>query len=1192
MTAIYSYNPYQSQSYFNKLSQTEYFAHSQFPDHYSPNKDVSFLSRNKVSSKNKQFIFAISDILQLILIEFVILHLYDTSFVSNDDYNYCTDYLHKYDHDGFEYLLDRQQKTKDVARCRLAAITTVHIRSLFRKNSAKLKFNHQIEAKYIYGLIGTIKRWNKTKINEEKGKIHLLRAALNFIWIPLLFCVGANNKAFIDEISIQEEETLLCWYGRLFCRHKTTKKSISKLKTTTKLVEKYESERAELVCPYLKPAKCNAYKAEFMQHVLRIRHANNITKSKFRDTATAITNVLSPAVHKMGGVPKWPSNDTITRWEAIEIEHFISCAKNLVFANGAPSTVCADAVKRTGIGGKKVVPLRITTNLEDLQFALTYVCQLNDKHGDKGIDVSNKLIEKCTEFGVKCVTFYCADTASSEIKSWYLMTQSKLPHIKLCIFVPDLPHAINSAFSLSIKMLCGDVRSGLFRQSTISFVLSWTIKLTQGNAEYFEWILLHYAADTYNTIITAACTRFLGFVDAIFSLLFFSNSCKCKRKKIVCTCTQKPDYAKLVLLASILKKIQNDKKKKKDKTQEEVIQYLIWFYGNRLCHAMLYITYCIGLNCFVKTMKFCTSFSTRVVGIFNHISSDLKILRSTKHNLLSKIQQNYGIDLIKSALVSREHCFDFSAVYSLKKCILKRPNADKIRPNSNLDRCNCNRSPNDPYVCSKHRQCFESEKLELLTKYLPASLHKLNALENISVLLKDVIAFDEYNENEHKYDPNAYTQFFKPWIDYTQSYAYQDLMNDIDELSADFISCFFDVQSLIAIDWAHYKFSERVLAFFELGFFIPFAIIDIDIGHVLANNIIQIGRNDIKKQFADYIKIPIDEFKKLLAIEIGEGYDGPFGVCEDDVWNELCVFAEQSEQKSLIHCSSEFPKLSSWCFGIVNCFSWTLLVERANKIAKHIQAQCSVSEQSMNEELFNRLNGKDSLHHNAITIAKYCIDEISELGSLKTSFADSEFSDVFPMITDQMAPHLRKEAKAKKKIVHKQKSAIYCKGDDVNLSELKEDLETANDFIPTHNNKRKSVMKGGPSKKRRKENNAHIDAMDAVQIQIADEIETDYSDEENYDDLELQELGQRESHHLDPLEQQRIEKRVQNIEDISSMTENTDYFEQEQRRRNHNKGSNFMMREDGSDYDWDAEAYRKNASKRKRKAISDKKEDG
>ncbi len=44
-------------------------------------------------------------------------------------------------------------------------------------------------------------------------------------------------------------------------------------------------------------------------------------------------------------------------------------------------------------------------------------------------------------------------------------------------------------------------------------------------------------------------------------------------------------------------------------------------------------------------------------------------------------------------------------------------------------------------------------------------------------------------------------------------------MKNIDEFNDTFVNCFFDVQVLIAVDWCFYKYYERILAFFELGFY-------------------------------------------------------------------------------------------------------------------------------------------------------------------------------------------------------------------------------------------------------------------------------------------------------------------------------------------------------------------------------------
>ncbi len=71
--------------------------------------------------------------------------------------------------------------------------------------------------------------------------------------------------------------------------------------------------------------------------------------------------MLPETAHKIGSVPKIPCANTINTAESVIMMNFIDNAKNTVFAQGNPTAVCQDAVKKTGCGGRKILPMRITT---------------------------------------------------------------------------------------------------------------------------------------------------------------------------------------------------------------------------------------------------------------------------------------------------------------------------------------------------------------------------------------------------------------------------------------------------------------------------------------------------------------------------------------------------------------------------------------------------------------------------------------------------------------------------------------------------------------------------------------------------------------------------------------------------------------------------------------------------------------
>ena len=86
-------------------------------------------------------------------------------------------------------------------------------------------------------------------------------------------------------------------------------------------------------------------------------------------------------------------------------------------------------------------------------------------------------------------------------------------------------------------MLSGTKTSVEYSQSLISHVLSWTKKIIENNELNTNNMLQFYSPNTYVKIITAASTRFVGFVDGIESLISIKTKVdESTRKKVL-----KPD---------------------------------------------------------------------------------------------------------------------------------------------------------------------------------------------------------------------------------------------------------------------------------------------------------------------------------------------------------------------------------------------------------------------------------------------------------------------------------------------------------------------------------------------------------------------------------------------------------------------------------------------------------------------------
>ena len=100
--------------------------------------------------------------------------------------------------------------------------------------------------------------------------------------------------------------------------------------------------------------------------------------------------------------------------------------------------------------------------------------------------------------------------------------------------------------------------------------------------------------------------------------------------------------------------------------------------------------------------------------------------------------QTHEVELIRAALAFREQHFDYGDISKLKRCILKVRHQTAIRPNNDFVPCRTSREVDSAYVCENHCQDFGNSKLQLLTKYLSASLGKLGVLDNVRDLFNSV----------------------------------------------------------------------------------------------------------------------------------------------------------------------------------------------------------------------------------------------------------------------------------------------------------------------------------------------------------------------------------------------------------------------------------------------------------------------
>ena len=583
--------------YWDTLSRTEYAGYSNVS--YNPNKTKSFLNN---TSKNTHFL-SIQPVLMTMIDEYILVHKQRHSNNHDSDLfpmaniiTYCWKFLCKRASKVYAYFKDKFSDNKNKGVKHISLVLFCKIRSLFRSNSQLYTFAHENLAEYIYNRsYALFHKTNKSKLDKLKLQIQSLRAQINYVWMPIIrFGCKMND---IDDFIVSPSETLLCWFGRFKLYNKSANKNFTEIDELRDTISELRKERTDLVSPYLKRLKHGAYTAEFAQKVVRAQATTNIPRSNFRDAANEIFSFISPAVHKLGGIPQMPkSPNTLKSWQNIAQHSFIDNAKNEIFSSGRPSTLCCDSVKKSGCLGKKVTPIRASTTFERFHFGITYFSYLSNKHSDAGIYISEKLIKICTTLGVKQLSYCVGDTAGSQVKGWRLFRKSDIEYADWSVFVADLPHALNTAYQLACEVMCGiKTGDGEFKQLFAAWLLCNTKKVVENIDSNIEYMLQFYNYDSYNKTISGARTRFSGFIEATESLLFISVKEFRDQKKSL-----KADHNKLLLIASTL----NQHKTKPHITKKETVQCLLDAYSTRCVHACIYSMYCIGKKCISSTMKF------------------------------------------------------------------------------------------------------------------------------------------------------------------------------------------------------------------------------------------------------------------------------------------------------------------------------------------------------------------------------------------------------------------------------------------------------------------------------------------------------------------------------------------------------------------------------------------------------------
>ena len=67
----------------------------------------------------------------------------------------------------------------------------------------------------------------------------------------------------------------------------------------------------------------------------------------------------------------------------------------------------------------------------------------------------------------------------------------------------------------------------------------------------------------------------------------------------------------------------------------------------------------------------------------------------------------------------------------------------------------------------------------------------------------------------------------------------------------------------------------RILPIFELGFFIPFAILDDTNGVQFAKKIVKLGQQEVIRQSAHHVGKTTEIFKSNLQLKATQNYNGP-----------------------------------------------------------------------------------------------------------------------------------------------------------------------------------------------------------------------------------------------------------------------------------------------------------------------------
>eukprot|EP01084_Bolivina_argentea_P253885 426637_1 len=341
-------------------------------------------------------------------------------------------------------------------------------------------------------------------------------------------------------------------------------------------------------------------------------------------------------------------------------------------------------------------------------------------------------------------------------------------------------------------------------------------------------------------------------------------------------------------------------------------------------------------------------------------------------------------------------------------------------------------------------------------------------------------------------------------------------------------------------------------------------------------------------------------------------FNGPFCICSSrlPLWKQLEQYVNSPNDIALINCQQQFPELTSWFLEIVEGFSWTLLVETANKFCKNISPASSQSEPSMNNELFNRHNLTKCLFQTSTTIHRCFNGSIKTTPPLISSLADSDTCIVFPGITDPKMSILRKTVKKTKPIVRKQNNKKYCKNKDCNFGEVMTELnEKVDTYVPKTNQKKRTKddmtgnnMNNPRGSKRSKKssntnniiinkdsNNDELDYRNVIEndsMTEYSESEYDYNDDidEDEDDIDMK-VQQRSLMHINPIDKTEAEKKAF-IADVSSATEDSEYETRNRQGQNYSNNNNisanpFIM--EYSSVDEGAYGYMYNAKLRNRK---------